>query len=54
MTPLMISCRYGHVETVTCLLEFGANVAAIDKDDKTCLMYAAEENRTEVVMVGGL
>jgi len=51
LTPLMVACRYGHVETIMCLLEQGADVTETDKDDKTCLMWAAEENRVEAVTV---
>ena len=47
----MMACRYGHIETISCLLKHGANVTETDKDDKTCLMWAAEENRVEAIMV---
>ena len=51
LTPLMMACRYGYIETISCLLKHGANVTETDKDDKTCLMWAAEENRVEAIMV---
>ena len=47
----MIACRYGHLESITCLLDHGADVTETDKDDKTCLMWAAEENRVEAIIV---
>ena len=50
-TPLMVACRFGHFETITCLLKHGADVTETDKDDKTCLMWASEENRAEVITV---
>ena len=34
-----------------CLLEHGADVTETDKDEKTCLMWAAEENRVDAVTV---
>ena len=51
LTPLMIACRYGHIETIMYLLEHGADVTETDKEDKTCLMWAVEENRIEAIMV---
>ena len=51
MTPLMIACRFGHYESIMCLLEHGADVTETDKDDKTCLMWAAEENRADSITV---
>ena len=51
LTPLMIACRYGYLETITCLLKHGADVTETDKEDKTCLMWAVEENRIEAAMV---
>ena len=51
LTPLMVACRYGHLETIKCLLEHGADVTETDKDEKTCLMWAAEENRVDAVTV---
>ena len=51
LTPLMIACRYGHVETIMHLLDYGADVTETDKDEKTCLMWAAEENQTDAISV---
>jgi len=51
MTPFLVASRYGHLETLSWLLEYKVNVSATDKDDKTCLMWAAEENRPEAIRV---
>ena len=52
VTSLMIACRYGNIESIMCLLSHGADVTETDKDEKTCLMWAVEENRVEAVTVG--
>ena len=54
MTPLIIASRYGHLETIDWLLKYGADISETDKDDKTCLMWAAEEDRTEAINVSFL
>ena len=39
-TPLMTACEYGHVNTVTILIEHGANVNLQDRDGLTAVHYA--------------
>ena len=39
-TPLMTACEYGHVNTVTFLIEHGANVNLQDRDGLTAVHYA--------------
>ena len=52
MTPLILASRYGHLETINWLLEYNADITETDKDDKNCLMWAAEEDRTDAINVG--
>ena len=51
MTPLILASRYGHLETINWLLEYNADITETDKDDKNCLMWAAEEDRTDAINV---
>ena len=51
-TPLIIAARNGHVETAAILLKNKADINEVDRDEKTCMMWAAEENRVEVIKVG--
>ncbi len=48
-SPLMIAAYEGHLEACQRLLEFGANVNLEDKDDKTVLFHAAEQNRPAIL-----
>jgi len=51
MSPLLISSRFGHLETLTWLLHYHADVTETDKDDRTCIMWAAEEDRSDALKV---
>ena len=42
ITALMCAAAQGHVEIVTSLLERGADVNKVDKDEWTALIYAAK------------
>lgn len=48
-TTLIEACRYGYLECVQLLVEYGANIYARDIDGKTCLHVALEEQRYYVV-----
>ena len=50
-TSLMYACRRGHVETVTTLLNLGANPNIRSASRSTALFEAVLNNRTEVVKV---
>ena len=39
-TPLMTACEYGHINTVTILIEHGANVYLQDRDGLSAVHYA--------------
>lgn len=51
-TPLLLAAVYGHAKTVELLLERGADTSAEDKNDKTAVFLAAEENKLEALEVG--
>ena len=51
MTALLITSRYGHVETLEHLLEYDIDFSDVDNDKKNCLMWAAEENHVAVIQV---
>lgn len=51
MTPLMIASRFGNLECISLLIENNADVRQTDKDDKNCLMWAAEEDRVDAIKV---
>lgn len=50
-TPLLIAASFGHVETLKVLLELGANVFAVDKNEKTAMHWACEEDHLDVLQV---
>lgn len=50
-TALLISASHGHVEAIQCLLEHGADINAMDKDDKTAVYWAAQQNKYDALMV---
>ena len=47
-TPLHIACMYNRLDVLKLLLDKGADVAARNKDDMTCLDVAIEWNSIEV------
>lgn len=51
LTPLLIASRYGHLETISHLVSHNADITETDKDDKTCIMWAAEEDRSDALAV---
>ena len=51
-TPLLIAACYGHAKAVELLIESGADIMAEDKNERTALFLAAEEDRLEVLKVG--
>lgn len=52
VTPLMIAACEGHEEVVALLIGLGARLDVVDKDDKSVLYHAAEQNHPVVVEVG--
>lgn len=49
-TLLILAAELGHLETVECLLELGAQLESADNaNGKTALMYAAENGRVKVI-----
>ena len=50
-TPLHVASKHGHLEAISWLLKFKCDVTETDKDDRTCLMWAADENQTEAIKV---
>ena len=52
MSALLISSRYGHVESIRQLFKYDVDFADVDAEEKTCLMLAAEENQVDAIEVG--
>ena len=50
-TPLLLASVYGHPATVDLLIQKGADTAAIDKNDKTAIFLACEENQLSCLEV---
>ena len=50
-SPLLIAASNGHAATIKTLLAKGANLYDTDKNDKTALFWAAEEDNVEAIMV---
>jgi uncharacterized protein len=48
-TPLMGAAVNGHLDLVKLLVNYGANIKAMDKDGKTATNWAQEMNHTEIV-----
>ena len=51
MTPLLTAVRYGNIDIVKLLLDKNANTKDKNREEKTCLMLAAEENNVELIEV---
>ena len=50
-TPLLLAASYGHANIVQLLLERGADATVEDKNDKTAVFLAAEEDKLEALEV---
>ena len=50
-TPLLIAACNGHADTIKTLLGHGADLFAVDKNDKTAIFWAAEEDNVEALQV---
>ena len=50
-SPLLIAACNGHAQTVKTLLNKGADILDTDKNDKSALYWAAEEDNVEVMKV---
>ena len=50
-TPLLIAAAHGQTDALTKLLDRGAPVDDLDKDGKSVVFVAAEENHTDVLQV---
>lgn len=50
-TPLLIAATYGHADTVHLLLRKGADFEAVEKNDKTAIYLACEEDKPEALAV---
>ena len=49
VTPLMLACRLGNLETTKILISAGAEINTIDKDGNTALFYALDGGNADVV-----
>ena len=50
-SPLLLAACNGHSDTIETLLSCGANILDVDKNDKSALFWAAEEDHLEVMKV---
>lgn len=50
-TPLLIASVKGNAETIDILLGMGADITICDKNDKTAIYLAAEENKIQALQV---
>jgi hypothetical protein len=48
-TPLHLAVYYGHILTVDQLLDFGADINAVNNDNETCLFYAARKSYSAII-----
>jgi ankyrin repeat protein len=51
VTPLMAAAHAGQTDIVRLLLAKGANVAAVDRLQKSAMIYAAGQGRTDIVVL---
>ncbi len=50
-TPLLNAACEDHAENILCLLKQGANVASLDKQDRTAIYLASEFNNLTSLIV---
>ena len=50
-TPLLLAASEGNAEAVRVLLQSGANIFCMDKEDRTVLYWASMQNHKNVVDV---
>ena len=50
-TPLLIAACQGHADTIKTLLKRGARMSATDKNEKSAIYWAAEEDNLEALQV---
>lgn len=50
-TPLLLASVYGRAPTVELLIQKEADITAVDKNDKTAIFLAAEENQMSALQV---
>jgi len=50
-TALLIAATYGHADTIHILLRRGADYEAVEKNDKTAVYLACEEDNAEALSV---
>lgn len=50
-TPLLLAVCYGHAKAVKLLIDKGADISVEDKNDRTAIYLAAEENKLDVLEV---
>ena len=54
MSAFLITCKHGSIEVLRKLIQAGARLDAVDKDEKNCVMIAAENNKVQMLKVNGL
>ncbi|ETW00869.1 hypothetical protein, variant 1 [Aphanomyces invadans] len=50
-TPFLVACRLGHVQCVTILMHYGANVHAVDRHGNTGLHHACRQGHVALVQL---
>ena len=51
ITPVMMAGKEGHSETVKLLIDHGARLDILDRDDRSILFHASSMDNAEVVKV---